>query len=389
MGVVYEAVQPGVERRVALKVLHPHVAAQPDALERLRREAKALSLVSHPHAVTVFELIAEPTISAIVMEFVEGESADHRLQRAGRRPFPEVALVATQVLSVLEAAHAQGVIHRDLKPANLMYDATRPDPFIRVVDFGLAQLQQRSPAVKLTAEGQAPGTAEYMSPEQVRGEEADARSDLYSLACVLFELLTGSAPFESRNMVHVLTAHLYRDPPSFEERGVLDVPRAWQAALRRALAKPPDARFASALEFRRALETSLAAEGRERAERTVELVPPPFVIAPADSPPVALLVERTHADRDALGTALAGVGARETASVDEAGVVVVGGLEEAGRLVRAAPARPVLLCGPAEDLSLMTRAIEVGVFDYLGTPLEPAEVGRRLVRALERSWRPP
>ncbi len=392
MGVVYEAVQPGVDRRVALKVLHPHVAAQPEALERLRREAKALSLVNHPHAVAVFELIAEPQVSAIVMEFVEGESADHRLARAGPRPFQEVATVASHVLSVLEAAHAQGVIHRDLKPANLMYDATKPDPFIRVVDFGLAQLQQRAPAAKLTAEGQAPGTPEYMAPEQVRGEEADARSDLYALACVLFELLSGAAPFESRNTVHVLTAHLYRDPPSLEDRGVRDVPRAWQAVMRRALAKPPEARFASALEMRRALEASLTAEGRERAERIVEPQRPTFVAAPADAPPVALLDEPLEQrDRDALAEALAGVGAHRANHPDEAGVVIVGGdagLAHARKLAQATPSRPVLLFGPAEDLGLMTQAIESGVFDYLATPLEPAEVGRRIVRALERNWRP-
>jgi len=391
MGVVYEAIQPGVDRRVALKVLHPHVAAQPDALERLRREAKALSLVHHPHAVTVFDLIVEPTVSAIVMEFVEGESADHRLKRAGRRPFREVAAVAQQVLSVLEAAHAQGVVHRDLKPANLMFDSTKPDPFIRVVDFGLAHLQRREPTPRLTAEGQAAGTAEYMSPEQVRGEEADARSDLYAFACVLFELLTGSAPFESTNVVHVLTAHLYRDPPSLEDRGVLDVPRAWQAVLRRALAKPPDARFASASEMRRALEAALMAEGRERAERTTDLTPPAFVVASADAAPVALALDDAPAtERELLVNALAGIGARETSSTREAGAVVVwgtAGLARARSLVLEAPDRPVLLCGPADDLGLMTQAIEGGVFDFLATPLDSVDVGRRLVRALERGFR--
>lgn len=394
MGTVYEAEQPGLGRRVALKVLFPHVATQPDALERLRREAQALALLQHPHSVTVYELISDGPVKAIAMELVDGEGADHRIQRAGKRPFSEVAIVATQVLSVLEAAHALGIIHRDLKPANLMFDRTKSDPFVRVVDFGLAHLQSPSvPAPRLTAEGQAPGTAEYMAPEQVRGEVADARSDLYSLACVLFELLTGSAPFESFSVVNVLTAHLFRDPPSLEERGVLDVPRAWQAVLRRALSKPPDARFTSALEMRRAFEAAMTSDGRERAERAVpEFSPPPFVIADAGAPPVALSCEACTTELvEQLKTAIAGVGATETQDVSRAGAVVVAGrgsLERTRALVLQAPGRPVLLCGPADDLSLMTQAIDAGAFDYLSEPLEFSELGRRVVRALAVGWRP-
>ena len=394
MGTVYESEQPGLGRRIALKVLFPHVATQPDALERLRREAQALALLHHPHSVTVYELITDGPVKAIAMELVDGEGADHRIQRAGPRPFAEVAIVATQVLSVLEAAHTLGIIHRDLKPANLMFDRTKTDPFIRVVDFGLAHLQSSTqPAMRLTAEGQAPGTAEYMAPEQVRGEAADSRSDLYSLACVLFELLTGSAPFESVNTVNVLTAHLFRDPPSLEERGVLDVPRAWQAVLRRALSKPPDARYTSAMEMRRAFEAAMTAEGRERAERAVpEFSPPPFVVAEPGAAPVALACEACSPEVvDQLKTAVAGVGAVETSDVARAGAIVVAGLRSLERLrelVLRAPGRPVLLCGPADDLVLMTQAIEAGAFDYLTEPLEWAELGRRLVRALAVGWRP-
>lgn len=394
MGTVYESEQPGLGRRIALKVLFPHVAMQPDALERLRREAQALALLQHPHSVTVYELISDGPVKAIAMELVDGEGADHRLQRAGRRPFSEVAVVASQVLSVLEAAHAVGLIHRDLKPANLMFDRTKADPFIRVVDFGLAHLQRPSQtAMRLTAEGQAPGTAEYMAPEQVRGEVADARSDLYSLACVLFELLTGSAPFESMNTVNVLTAHLFRDPPSLEERGVLDVPRAWQAVLRRALSKPPDARFTSALEMRRAFEAAMTGDGRERVERAVpEFSPPPFVVAEPGAAPVAFSCEGCAPELvEQLKAAVAGVGAAETHDLARAGVIVVAGttgLERLRALVQQSPGKPVLLCGPADDLGLMTQAIEAGAFDYLAEPLEWAELGRRVVRALAEGWRP-
>ncbi|MBL8917547.1 MAG: protein kinase [Myxococcaceae bacterium] len=383
MGTVHEAIQPGIGRRVALKVLLPHVAAQPDALERLRREAQALARLDHPHTVSVYELIIDPPLYALSMELVEGEPADQRLARLGKRPFNEVSIVAGQLLSVLEAAHAQGIVHRDLKPANLIYDSSKPDPFIRVVDFGLAVLHGAT-TPRLTAEGQTPGTAEYMSPEQVRGEGTDARSDLYAAACVLFELLTGSAPFESMNVVHVLTAHLFREPPTLEERGVLDAPKAWQAVLRRALAKPADARFSSAAEMRQALERALVAGGRERAERTADLSPPPFVVADPAAPPVALDLEGLAApDVELVKQAVAGVGARETSSLEGAGVVVVASLARARSVLKRFPTRPVLLCAPTTELSLLTQAIEAGVFDVVPMPLEWAEVGRRVVRALD------
>ena len=382
MGTVHEAIQPGIGRHVALKVLLPHVAAQPDALERLRREARALAQLNHPHTVTVYELIVDPPLFAIAMELVDGEPADQRLAKQGRRPFAEVATIASQLLSVLEAAHAQGIVHRDLKPANLMFDRSKPEPFIRVVDFGLAVLHGAT-TPRLTAENQTPGTAEYMSPEQIRGEGADARSDLYSAACVLYELLTGSAPFESMNMVNVLTAHLYRDPPALEERGVLDVPKAWQAVLRRALAKPPDARFASALEMRRAFEHAVQAEGREPAARVSEFSPPAFVVAEPGSPPIALELEGLAASEiELVKTAIAGVGAREVPTLSEAGVVIVASLERAVALVKQAPSRPVLLCAKTDELSTLTKSIEAGVFDLLPLPLDWGEVGRRIVRAL-------
>ena len=386
MGVVYEAVQTALGRRVALKVLHPHLVAFPEVLERFRREAKVLAKLEHPHAVRVFDFLSEPQ-PTLVMEFIEGESADARLERVKRFPLALVAQVADQVLSVLEVAHALGIVHRDLKPANLMFDASRPDPFVRVVDFGIALLQSAATDERLTKAGNVPGTAAYMSPEQASGEPLDARSDQYALACVLFELLCGRAPFESANPVHVLSAHLFREPPTLEECGVASVPAGFQRALRKALQKAPAARFATTAEFRAALGEGLVPSKRGEADRKPLDANPDFVAGEVDDPAVGLMLEGAPAAaRELVATALAAVGVATTVGAE--GPVVVawpGAGVDALALVDgllAVPGRRVLLCGAEDDLALMTRAIEHGVHDYVALPLDAADFARRVVRAL-------
>jgi serine/threonine-protein kinase len=389
MGVVYEATHTQLGRHVAIKVLHAHVAAQPEALERFRREAQVLARLEHPHAVRVYDFVqgAEPYL---VMEMVDGISLAERLERDGRLGFEEAAAIASQTLDVLEAAHAQGIIHRDLKPANLMLDASRPPPFVRVVDFGIALLQGPSNE-RLTQAGQVPGTAAYMSPEQVNGEALDARSDVYSLACVLFELLTGRPPFVAASPVHVLSAHLFREPPMLEEIASVQVPPRWQAALRKALSKPRQARFESARAFRDALQASASFESRGDSERSPAIrTPHEFIAAQADDPPVALVdLGASAEERELLQTALAGVGAQVTSHPEGAAVALVLG-SDSGEALRVCellltrhPRLALLLCGPEDDLSLMTRAIEKGVFDYMPQPLDGADVARKVVRALK------
>lgn len=390
MGVVYEAEHPVLRRRVALKVLRPQVAALPDALARFRREAQVLARLEHPHAVRVYDFVETGRQPFLVMEYVEGESLASRLAASGPLGFDDVCTVARQVLDVLEVAHAQGVVHRDLKPANLLLDAARgPGLYVRVVDFGVALLQEPTQA-RLTADGVVTGTAEYMSPEQVAAASLDGRSDLYALACVLFELLTGRPPFIAAAPATVLSAHLFREPPRLEELGVLNVPPAWQAALRRALSKPRDARFATAGAMRAALEEAAVAGARGGDERAVLSAGPDFVAAQADDPPVALLAapDADPLAREALENALAGAGVTVVRTQRDAGVVVLlaksgaAALAEVAR-VRAASDVPVLLCGGDDELDVMTKSIEAGVYDYIPLPLEGADAARKVVRALK------
>jgi serine/threonine-protein kinase len=397
MGEVYAARHPALDRKVALKVLHAHVAAQPEALARFRREALVLARLEHPHAVRLYDFIESGPRPFLVMELVEGQSLDAALRDWGPLPFEDVAQVAQQVLEVLEVAHAQGIVHRDLKPANVMLDATHAGVFVRVVDFGIALLQVGPTAgARLTVDGQVPGTAAYMSPEQVNGEALDARSDLYSLACVLFALLTGRPPFESAQAVNVLTAHLFREPPMLEEVAKVKVPPAWQSVLRRSLSKPREARFSSAREMRVAFEEALREGSRGERERAPELdLPHEFIAAQADDPPVAVQMGgASSADQQLLAEALAGIGATVTTELLTAKVVVLGGADGEAALARAEQVRSsnagaqVLLCGDEQDFSLMTRALQRGVFDFIPMPLERGDVGRRVVRALKAGRRP-
>lgn len=385
-GTVYEAEHPGLGRHVALKVLHRHVRDNPEVLARFANEARVLARLDHPHVVRVHDVELAGKFPYIAMELVPGESLDQRIARAGPLPFDEVFEVAQQVLSVLEVAHAQNIIHRDLKPANLMLDASHERPFVRVVDFGIAQLLSAPGASLLAHDAQQPGTAEFMSPEQVSGEALDARSDLYSLACVLFELLSGRPPFFSTQPVHVLSAHLFREPPTLAERGVT-VPRAFESVLRRALSKPRDARFGSATEMKAALN-SAKTDGHAR-DVDFRTVAHEFVAVEVDAPAVKLLLDGAP---DALCVqlreALMSVGAREAKDGEIAGIALVAAENNARALDRCAraraedPSRLVLLCGSDDDLMFIAHAIGRGAFDFVALPLDPVDLGRRTVRAL-------
>lgn len=385
-GTVYEAVHPGLQRSVALKVLHRHISSKAETVARFENEARVLARLEHPHVVRVHDVDVTAERPFIAMELVQGESLDLKLAREGRLPFDEVADIAEQILSVLEVAHAQNIIHRDLKPANLMLDAAHARPFVRVVDFGIALLQSPTDATRLTQAGQQLGTAAFMSPEQVSGEALDARSDLYSLACVLFELLSGRPPFVSEQPLHVLSAHLFREPPTLSEVNVVNVPRAFESVLRRALSKPRDARFSSAGEFR----TALTASRTSHDEREVGFASAhEFVAAEVDAPAVHLSLDGAPETLAvALRDALSAVGARETSGDEPGGVVLVAGANETDALTRCAellskaPERLVLMCGSDDDLSFMAKAIGHGVFDYIPLPLDAHEAGRRTVRAL-------
>jgi eukaryotic-like serine/threonine-protein kinase len=247
MGEVYLARDPRLDRQVAIKLLPAETAADPRARERLRREAVAVAAIDHPYICKIFEISEHGGALCLVMEYVAGETLDHRL-RAGRLPLSETLRVACEIAEALQEAHGRRFLHRDLKPANVMLTA---HGHVKVMDFGLAKrvedgasADQRTVAatsVQLTADGGIVGTPDYMSPEQVKGGALDPRSDLFSFGVLLAEMITGKHPFRQRSVGETLAAVL-REPPDLDGAA----PEGVTALVRRLLAKNPDDRYATA-----------------------------------------------------------------------------------------------------------------------------------------------
>ncbi|HEX8069515.1 MAG TPA: protein kinase [Pyrinomonadaceae bacterium] len=252
MGEVYRARDTELNRPVALKFLHTDVAADQQRMQRFVQEARAASALNHPNILTVFD-IGQTAEGArfFATEFVEGVTLRERMQR-GRLKLGEVLDITIQIASALVAAHQAGIVHRDIKPENIM---VRADGYVKVLDFGLAKLTgARGGAVDMEAQTQAlvntnpgaiMGTVAYMSPEQARGAAVDARTDIWSLGVVLYELLTGRVPFAGKSSSHVIVAILDDDPPPLTQF-MPDAPEALQEVLADALAKDPEARYQTA-----------------------------------------------------------------------------------------------------------------------------------------------
>jgi serine/threonine-protein kinase len=284
MGTVFLAEQIGVgNRRVALKVLNRKLLDDPDFLLRFQNEAGSTGRIHHANVVTIYESAqADDGTPYIAMEFLEGESLRQVLTRRGALPLPEVAEIVRQAARGLNAAHRLGIIHRDLKPDNIFL--TRGDEgelVVKVVDFGIAKLCE---SAAHTQTGMVLGTPAYMSCEQasgMRSDELDARSDIYSLGVVVYEMLTGRVPFNSDTPLGYLRKHMLEEPPPFRAIAQgLGVPPAVESAVMRALAKDRDQRYGSALDFDR--ELTSAAQLSPPAE-----TPVPFPSTLIVSPPAA------------------------------------------------------------------------------------------------------
>ncbi len=254
MATIYRATDTGLGRDVALKLLRPEYLRDPDFSARFRQEAQAAASLSHPNVVTVYDYGEDPSGPFIVMELVDGEDLATILRRSGTLPPRQVARIGAGVARALAAAHARGLIHRDVKPGNVLIGS---DGRVKVVDFGIARALSEA---QVTLPGTTLGSVHYFSPEQARGEPATAASDIYSLGIVLYEMETGSRPWEGDSAASVALARLtgpIPDPQAVRP----SVPADLSAITRRALALDPADRWASAGVMADALEGTLAPGG--------------------------------------------------------------------------------------------------------------------------------
>ncbi|MFH0899445.1 MAG: protein kinase [Pseudomonadota bacterium] len=270
MGQVYQVEHATIGKPFALKVLYGELAGDRKMVERFQREAFALSRLSHRNIVEVVDFgESEQGLLFLVTELIKGRSL---VDEGPVLSVGQTVHVARQITRALHHAHRNGIVHRDLKPENVMLVEEEDDPVVvKILDFGIARVASEQAAARgehLTAAGLMLGTPEYMAPEQARGKAVDGRADLYSLGVMLFELLTGSLPFESSNVLELMSMHLSAPPPSITTPGV---PPALAEVVARLLAKKPEDRYQSALELQAALDATLGPSALAAARRRTGL----------------------------------------------------------------------------------------------------------------------
>ena len=264
MSVVFLATEEGTGTQLAIKVLTQALSGDANAMARLRREAAMGAKLSHPNVCPILRMGETEGLVYVVMPFVHGELLMDRTTRMRQLPLEDVVRYVRDIADGLEAAHALGIVHRDLKPENVMLTpAAESGDRAVVLDFGLAKERRAGKDVeKLTKTGMVVGTPEFMSPEQLRGKPIDGRTDVYALALMTYEMLTGALPFRAKTQQETMIARLKSDPiPLAEMRPDLALPAAVNAVIQRGLAREPGDRWQSASAFAGAL--AAAAEGRE------------------------------------------------------------------------------------------------------------------------------
>jgi len=289
MGAVFKGVDLMLEREVAIKMLRPELAQQPSVVERFRTEAVTLAKLNHPNVATLHSFFRQGEDFFMVMEFVRGETLDSIIRQHGAMPCERAVELFSMALEGIDHAHKMGIVHRDIKPANMMLTDTGS---IKVMDFGIARVLGTD---RLTRAGHLIGTAEYMSPEQVRGEETDARSDIYSLGILLYEMLTGRVPFNNTSEYELMRSQI-EDAPTPPRTFAPHIPLGVEQAIMRSLAKKREARYQSASEFRANLVQRITGAVTNPAMQTGGYVAPATLGAQTRpmSPPSADVLKETR-----------------------------------------------------------------------------------------------
>jgi serine/threonine-protein kinase len=296
MASVFKTWDHRVERFVAIKVLRSLDKNDLKAVERFRREARAAASLVHSNAVTIFDFFEENNQYYLVMEYIHGPTLKQLIgQRRHLHPH-ETLEIASQVCAVLQVAHNRGFIHRDIKPQNIMLASSGAsinnsvgagNLLVKLTDFGIVRVAEEA---GLTNSGIVLGTADYLSPEQARGEKLSASSDLYSLGVVMFEMLTGKPPFVGPTAVSIAMQHASATPPTMKQINPnVSVPQAVEQIVMRALEKEPEDRFTSASEMRQALRYCARELYRSDAIASIS-APPPSPVPPhlsANQPPLS------------------------------------------------------------------------------------------------------
>jgi serine/threonine protein kinase len=296
MGVVYKARQQALERDVALKVIREEIASEAEFRERFMREAKLAASVDHPHVVTVYDVGDESGRLYLAMQWIDGVNLRQLLDSSGRLPPKRAIAIGTQLAGALDAVHGvAGLVHRDVKPANVLVREVAGEEHAYLTDFGIAKPPEA--VESLTRTGSTVGTTGYLAPEQIQGKPADPRSDLYSLACLVFELMTGEPPFKGENELAVRWAHASESRPLASQVRP-ELGQRYDAFFVKALAIEPRERFSSGRDFAEALATAQDPDSGDdptaimgaqthAATKIGPLTPPPPGMTPQPGPHAA------------------------------------------------------------------------------------------------------